>query len=162
MLIDDGTPWVRDFTGLWGLDTHDPFGGERAPAGPRYNRDGSIRESWADPVAWAELDDVPATPAERSTVAVARLAEVEHRREQLDKEITAQQDVVRRLGGASTRRLNADRGHAGSDFEEQTTRLRDLRATRRTVLVELDDLRRERDISDPRDAARSPAPAGRS
>ena len=69
VLIDDGTPWVRDFTGLWGLDTHDPFGGERAPAGPRYNRDGSIRESWADPVAWAELDDVPATPAERSTVA---------------------------------------------------------------------------------------------
>ena len=37
-LIADDTPWVRDYRGLWGLDTHDPFGGERAPAGPRYER----------------------------------------------------------------------------------------------------------------------------
>ena len=27
-LIGDDTPWVRDYRGLWGLDTHDPFGGE--------------------------------------------------------------------------------------------------------------------------------------
>ena len=39
-LIGDDTPWVRDYRGLWGLDTHDPFGGERAPAGPRYERNG--------------------------------------------------------------------------------------------------------------------------
>ena len=32
-LIGDDTPWVRDYRGLWGLDTHDPFGGERAPGG---------------------------------------------------------------------------------------------------------------------------------
>ena len=31
VLIDDQTPWVRDYRGLWGLDTGDPFGGERAP-----------------------------------------------------------------------------------------------------------------------------------
>ena len=30
----------RDFSGLWGLDTDDPFGGERAPAGPRYSATG--------------------------------------------------------------------------------------------------------------------------
>ena len=30
MLIDDQTPWVRNYQGLWGLDTGDPFGGERA------------------------------------------------------------------------------------------------------------------------------------
>ena len=35
------TPWVRDYRGLWGLDTQDAFGGERAPAGPRYERDGA-------------------------------------------------------------------------------------------------------------------------
>ena len=146
VLIDDGTSWVRDFTGLWGLDTHDPFGGERAPAGPRYNRDGSIRECWSDPVAWAGLDEVPATPAERSTVAAERLADVEHRREQLEAEVTAQQKVVRRLASArATPLMNAGRGRTGSEFEAQTTRLRDLRATRRTLLAELDSLRREQD-----------------
>jgi hypothetical protein len=35
VLIDDQTPWVRADRGLWGLDTRDAFGGERAPAGPR-------------------------------------------------------------------------------------------------------------------------------
>ena len=53
VLITAETPWVRDFSGLWGLDTDDPFGGERAPAGPRYERNGTIRPSWADPVGWA-------------------------------------------------------------------------------------------------------------
>src|SRR5947209_979627 len=40
-LIDDNTSWVRDYRGLWGLDTEDHFGGERAPAGPRYEREGT-------------------------------------------------------------------------------------------------------------------------
>jgi hypothetical protein len=30
VVIDDDTPWVRDYRGLWGYDTRDPFGGERA------------------------------------------------------------------------------------------------------------------------------------
>ena len=51
VLIDDRTPWVHDYRGLWGLDTGDPFGGERAPAGPRYERGGSVRLCWSDP--WA-------------------------------------------------------------------------------------------------------------
>lgn len=61
VLISDDTPWVRDYRGLWGLDTRDRFGGERAPAGPRYERDGRIRQSWGQPVCWADLDAV--TPA---------------------------------------------------------------------------------------------------
>ena len=56
VVITDDTPWVRDYRGLWGLDTKDPLGGERAPAGPRYDRDGTVRESWGQPVAWAGLD----------------------------------------------------------------------------------------------------------
>jgi hypothetical protein len=62
ILIDADTPWVRDYRGLWGLDTADPFGGERAPAGPRYERNGTIRVSWADPVGWAGLDKVRRRP----------------------------------------------------------------------------------------------------
>lgn len=70
VLVTDDVPWVRDFRGLWGLDTKDPLGGERAPAGPRYDRDGTVRESWGQPVAWAGLDKEAPTDAE----AVADLA----------------------------------------------------------------------------------------
>ena len=62
VLIDDQTPWLRDYRGLWGLDTGDPFGGERAPAGPRYERDGSVRLCWSDPVGWAGLDKEAPSP----------------------------------------------------------------------------------------------------
>ncbi|MGY1621222.1 hypothetical protein ACI789_03370 [Geodermatophilus sp. SYSU D00965] len=61
-VIDDDTGWVRDYRGLWGLDTGDPWGGERAPAGPRYERSGAVRRSWAAPLAWADLDGEPPTP----------------------------------------------------------------------------------------------------
>jgi hypothetical protein len=50
--------WVENYRGLWGIDTRDPFGGERAPSGPKYNRDGSIRATWYDPVGWSGLDKV--------------------------------------------------------------------------------------------------------
>lgn len=63
VVVDDETPWVRDYRGLWGLDTQDIFGGERAPAGMRYERNGSVRQSWAQPVAWAGLDKEAPTDA---------------------------------------------------------------------------------------------------
>lgn len=83
-LIDDSTPWVRDYRGLWGLDTRDRFGGERAPAGPRYDRDGRVRQAWRQPVAWAALDGVPPSAeaaeaiwADRAETLRARLGAVE-------------------------------------------------------------------------------------
>jgi hypothetical protein len=76
-VIDDETPWVRDYRGLWGFDTRDPFGGERAPAGPRYERDGSTRTSWEQPVAWAGLDKVPATRAEETSALQRRAGDIE-------------------------------------------------------------------------------------
>ena len=51
----------RGYRGLWGLDTQDRFGGERAPAGPRFERAGTVRQSWIDPLGWAGLQKVPAT-----------------------------------------------------------------------------------------------------
>lgn len=59
VVVTDDTDWVRDFRGLWGLDTRDFLGGERAPAGMRYERNGTVRESWGQPVAWAGLDREP-------------------------------------------------------------------------------------------------------
>lgn len=58
IMIDDSVPWVHHYRGLWGLDTRDPFGGERAPAGPKYNRNGTMRQSWHNPLGWAGLHKV--------------------------------------------------------------------------------------------------------
>jgi len=136
-LIDDCTPWVRDYTGLWGLDTADPFGGERAPAGPRYNRDGSIREAWADPVAWAGLDEVPPTPVEGADDRAARIAALEHRRNQLDRRIADAQQELRRVA--------IGKPHPGppeTELRQHRERVRDLRAERRATIAEGDRLRR--------------------
>lgn len=78
-LIDDDTPWVRDFRGLWGLDTRDRFGGERAPAGPRYERDGRVRQSWRQPVAWADLDRVPPSDGVAEAIWAGRADELRAR-----------------------------------------------------------------------------------
>jgi hypothetical protein len=56
VLLTDDVAWAHNYRGLWGLDTQDRFGGERAPSGPKYNRDGSIRMSWFDPLGWAGVD----------------------------------------------------------------------------------------------------------
>ena len=56
VLISDADPWVDGYRGLFGLDTHDRFGGERSPAGPKYNRTGTQRLSWHDPLGFAGLD----------------------------------------------------------------------------------------------------------
>jgi hypothetical protein len=51
--------WVEDYRGLWGLYARDPLAGENAPAGPMYNRDGTVRQAWFDPLGWAGLTKVP-------------------------------------------------------------------------------------------------------
>jgi hypothetical protein len=62
--IGETTPWVTDYRGLWGLYAQDPISGENAPAGPMFNRDGSPRPSWFDPLGFAELDKLPPPPLE--------------------------------------------------------------------------------------------------
>ncbi len=62
VLIDPPPPWVSQYRGLWGLYTRDPFAGEDAPAGPMFNRDGTIRRAWHDPVGWAGLHKVAPAP----------------------------------------------------------------------------------------------------
>jgi hypothetical protein len=89
VVIDDATPWVRGYRGLWGLDTGDRLGGERGPAGPRYERDGTVRPSWADPVGWAGLAKVAPNPAVESELIEARVAQIDVRLAQLDDTISA-------------------------------------------------------------------------
>jgi len=150
VLINAETSWVRDFSGLWGLDTDDPFGGERAPAGPRYERNGTIRPSWADPVGWAGLDKVPATAVEYYRAVDARLTALQQQREALTAELTAQEAVMQQLSVNMTAlppMLAADRrGAIGAvrQLREQEAALSTLRAARRAVVIQHEHLRRAR------------------
>ena len=69
VLIDESTAWVSQFRGLWGLFARDPISGENAPAGPMYNRDGTPRGSWYDPLGFAGLDKVPPPPQMQKMLA---------------------------------------------------------------------------------------------
>lgn len=58
VLLDPIPNWITDYRGLWGFDARDPVAGENAPAGPKFNRDGTIRRSWHNPLGWAGLQKV--------------------------------------------------------------------------------------------------------
>ncbi|NUR62471.1 MAG: hypothetical protein HOV87_28015 [Catenulispora sp.] len=95
VLIDDDTPWVRGFRGLWGVDTRDWAGGERAPAGPRYERDGTVRFSWADPLGWAGLHKVAPDDGGLERSLKARIAELDDRIAEADEQTAQLQQGAR-------------------------------------------------------------------
>jgi uncharacterized membrane protein len=86
--IDDSVAWVGGYRGLFGLDTYDRFAGERAPAGPKYNRNGTVRQTWYDPLGWAGLDKV-APPSRAPEVLEERIASLAAQAAALDDEIAA-------------------------------------------------------------------------
>jgi hypothetical protein len=94
VVIGDDTPWVRDFRGLWGHDTQDKLGGERGPAGPRYERDGTVRASWGDPVGWAGLAKVAPNPQEEQALVARRIADLERELGQLDADVASARDSM--------------------------------------------------------------------
>ncbi|GAA1387238.1 hypothetical protein GCM10009661_73520 [Catellatospora chokoriensis] len=146
ILIDSSTPWVRDYRGLWGLDTADPFGGERAPAGPRYERSGAIRASWGDPVGWAGLDKVPPTPARALRAGADRARELADTIAELDGRIADGQDELRRMSAGlevlpptvTASRRGGDGAAAALLAQEQA--VAQLRARRRAAVNERDQL----------------------
>ena len=107
VLVDDQTPWLRHYRGLWGLDTGDPFGGERAPAGPRYERGGSVRLCWSDPVGWAGLDKEPPSVAAEAQVIEDRIAELDTRLAVVAGELDTDADELRRARVGSRAMANA-------------------------------------------------------
>ena len=96
-LLNPEPDWAKNYRGLWGLYTHDPFAGEDAPAGPRYNRDGSIRHVWYDPVGWAGLDKVPPPQTVLETIQNQK-AEITARGDDLEIEISAKSRYLKGLG----------------------------------------------------------------
>jgi hypothetical protein len=131
VVISDDTPWVRSYTGLWGDDTNDPFGGERGPAGPRYERNASVRRSWSDPVGWAALDAVMPSPAERHAVITARIDELAEENARISDERVQQR-----------RRLRAADLAGVTNHDAGTRELADLAARATINGDELDRLER--------------------
>jgi hypothetical protein len=96
-VIDETTPWASRYRGLWGLFARDPISGENAPAGPMYERDGSPRPSWFDPLAFAGLDQVPPPPSELD-VLEHELSALLARRDELDRLIPETTSTLQELG----------------------------------------------------------------
>ncbi|MCX6026586.1 MAG: hypothetical protein NTY23_10080, partial [Chloroflexi bacterium] len=97
VLIDPAPAWVERYRGLWGLFVHDPVAGEDAPSGPMYNRDGSVRRPWADPLGWAGLDKVlpPARVAPALRDEIRASAEAYRR---MARQIVTKRRALQRLG----------------------------------------------------------------
>ncbi len=104
-LIDEATPWVSRYRGLWGLYARDPISGENAPAGPMYERDGSPRPSWFDPLGFADLARVAPPPDEPAVIA-AELDRLERLDGELDTRIEEETTSIREVGA----RLEGMRG----------------------------------------------------
>jgi hypothetical protein len=106
VVIDQTTPWVSRYRGLWGLFARDPISGENAPAGPMYNRDGSPRDSWVDPLGFAGLDKV-APPPEETRLLADRCGQIENRQAELSEIIPPKATELRLMGSE----LRAIRGN---------------------------------------------------
>lgn len=76
--------WAEEYRGLWGLDTGDPLQGERGPSGPKFDRRGEIRASWADPLGFAGLHGSPPPSAVEARV---NLDKIDRAMEELDERI---------------------------------------------------------------------------
>lgn len=102
VMISDETPWVSAYRGLWGRDTRDWVGGERAPAGPRYERDGRVRTIWADPLGWAGLQKILPDPEDERRELRARVAILDKEIEEADARVQRDRDELRRRRAAAT------------------------------------------------------------
>jgi hypothetical protein len=142
VVVDDATPWLRDYRGLWGLDTGDPFGGERAPAGPRYERTGAVRACWSDPVGWAGLDKESPTPKAEQQAVEERMTELDGQISAVADQLAARGDELRRVR-AGTRALRHV-GIAGDPaaLASLETSAEQLRTRRRALADEREALAR--------------------
>jgi len=160
IVVDDGTPWLDGFRGLWGLDTRDRFAGERAPAGPKYTRKATVRQSWNDPLGFLGLDKMP-PPGRLPGVLRERIAELEARRVAGQEATERKAEEVRRAAAAAPVRSVEMVEATGPTKDELAlgvaeTELGDLRKADSALSDEIEAARRELvrvergDLGDPR------------
>lgn len=136
LALDDQTTWASNYRGLWGLYARDPIAGENAPAGPVYNRDGSVRRSWYDPLGWAGLDKVP--PPEQALEFLQRQRQQAYEQlEALEQLIDSKSAELYGLG------IEAD-ALEGAAHLERTHVAQHARIT--SLSRELNDLRRQQTV----------------
>ncbi len=118
--------WIEEYRGLWGLYARDPVAGENAPAGPKFQRDGTVRQPWFDPLGWVGLGKVPPRANRRSMVLTrieAAYARITQSEENLrTKEITLYQlwteaQAIKNLPHLQTRYREHLREIAQLEFE---------------------------------------------
>jgi len=97
VVIDESTPWVSQYRGLWGLFARDPLSGENAPGGPMYNRDGTPRASWFDPLGFAGLDKTP-PPSQEAAILRRQVADLRKTQAQLGASVAEKTDYLQRMG----------------------------------------------------------------
>jgi hypothetical protein len=139
ILVSDSDPWVDGYRGLWGLDTGDRFAGERAPAGPKYTRTGTVRQSWSDPLGFAGLAKVP-PPSRAPGVLAARIAQLEQERDAVRDEAATvaaalpglSEEVASLRGAAGLERYAVEHGATLRTEEAKlaSLRSRDVELTR--------------------------------
>lgn len=138
-LLEPDLPWVREYRGLWGLDTDDIFDGELAPAGPAFTRSGTVRQSWYDPLAWAGLAKVP-PPAQQIASLEAQMRELQCEQEAATTDLWRETAELRGRGVEvealqGRRRLKALRQQRERDLAE-TEREYEKTAARALSLAE--------------------------
>ena len=145
-IIDEATPWAARYRGMWGLYAQDPISGENAPGGPMYERDGSPRPSWFDPLGFAGLDRVPPPPVEIEALQ-AECAVLEGRQQELARRVPEETSALQESGI----RLQSMRGspHLAAESIQlearvgaQAAQLRDMRREHSANEAVLEGLRR--------------------
>ncbi len=165
-VISEDTPWVSRYRGMWGLFARDPISGENAPGGPMYNRDGSLRSSWYDPLGFADLDQMPA-PTRELELLESQIAELDARNRELDTLISAATAALQQLGSrlrsmTGGAHLTAQHTLQQERVEEQATQVAELRKERGDNDTVLEGLRRNAErvrhglSDDPRAHIRTP------
>jgi hypothetical protein len=164
--LGEEVPWVSRYRGLFGLDTYDRFAGERAPAGPKFARDGTVRRSWYDPLGWAGLAK-SAPPGRAARVLRSHIAGLAAEAERLR---VAEREEAARLPGLQLELEALSHGVAPGPVRDATAaevaRTERALAETRRALAALgdrteaaeDELARVEagDFGDPRDHLRSP------
>jgi hypothetical protein len=145
VVLDETQPWVHGYSGLWGMSVEDPFQGEDAPAGPMFNRDRSVRTSWADPVSFAELDLEP-PPSQAAALLRERVGAVERRQDELAKAIPPLERTLAAIGAEDTASSDDARRTPSriAEREEMRAELTALQREREENELRLGDLRHRR------------------
>lgn len=134
IILTEADGWAERYRGLWGLDTRDFIGGERAPGGAKFNRDGSVRQSWSDPLGWAGLDKV-APPLETAVIIKAHIESIEQKQTQLTQLYEHLREKVRILALETV---------AFSETDYQTPLLKAKQAQLAAQQEELQGMKKER------------------